>query len=217
MVSQTQGDGLLATPEQAAEGLWSFFQPIAPASPHHADELLVNLVEHRLREDPLLVGLWAEGIKKTLVFTSRHQAPLDPEFVHQPGKTKAIHEHTNAAHNTGLVDKNFVCSHGDVIGCRGARFFYHGIHRFLVLGLKPANLIIDDARLHWATTGRVDQQNNCLGTRVFKSPFERRSDQLGAGLGPRSNLSLDFHHRGVRRGDIPGRAVLTKAQPGQHN
>ena len=159
---------MLTAPEQAAEHLGRFLEPLTPAVFHHRDELLVNLIEHGLRISALALTLVAKGVEKTLVVTGGQQATLNAELVHQAGETKAIHQHADAAHNTGLVHVNLVGSHGDVISSRCTGFFNHGVHRLLVLGFETQDFVIHHAGLHRAAAGGVDQQDHGAGAFVLK-------------------------------------------------
>jgi hypothetical protein len=87
------------------------------------------------------------------VLAGCEQAPLHAQLVHQAGKTKAVHEHTDASHNTGLVDVNFVSRHRDVIRRRGTGFFHHGIDGLVVLGPQAVDFVVDDAGLHRTAAG----------------------------------------------------------------
>ena len=141
---------MLTAPEQAAEHLRRFLEPVTTAVFHHRDELLVNLIEHGLRISALALTLVAERVQKTLVFAGSQQATLHAELVHQAGETKAIHQHADAAHNAGLVHVNLVGRHGDVISSRCTGFFNHGVHRLLVFGFETQDFVIHHAGLHRA-------------------------------------------------------------------
>ena len=106
---------MLTRPEQATEGFRRFFQTRATAGFNHGNELLVNLVEHGLRECTLLFALRTERIEKTLVLASRQQPAFHTQLFHQAGETKTIHQHANAAHNAGLVDIDLVGCHCNVV------------------------------------------------------------------------------------------------------
>ena len=162
MVGQTHVNGLLPCPEQAAEHLRGVLQTVTPALLHHGDELLVDLVQHGLRILALLFGLRAERVHEALVLARRQQPALHAQLVHQAGEAKAVHQHTNAAHDAGLVHIDVVGGGGDVVGRRCAGFLHHGVHRFLVFFLQAADLVVDDAGLHGAATRRVDQQHHGL-------------------------------------------------------
>ena len=57
----------------------------------------------------------AERIQKTLVFTGRHQAALNTQLLHQVRKAETIHQHTNTADHTGLIDKDVIGTRRNVI------------------------------------------------------------------------------------------------------
>ena len=153
MVGQPHVDGLLAGPEQAAEGFRCGLEAVAPALFHHVNELLVDLVQHGLGKFTLFFGLGAERVHKTLVFTCGEQTALHTQFVHQAREAKTVHQHTNAADDAGLVDVDFVGRCGDVVRGRGACFFHHGVHRFLVFFFQAQDFVVDDASLHRAAAG----------------------------------------------------------------
>jgi len=58
LIGQAHFDRLLATPEQAAEHLGSFFQSLVASSLDHLNELLMDLVQQSLGVGALSLGLW---------------------------------------------------------------------------------------------------------------------------------------------------------------
>ena len=196
-IGQTQFNGLLATPKQAAENIGRFLQTVSATVTNHLDELLVNLVQQSLCMGALGLALAAEGVQQAFVFTSGHQAAFHTELVHQAGEAKAVHQHTNAADDAGLVDKNLVCGHGDVVSRRSACFFHHRIHRLLVQGLETANFIVDHASLDRAATRRIDEQDDGLRTFVLEGLADRIHHPFGIGIGIGVDVPLDFNQGGV--------------------
>ncbi len=207
---------MLSGPEQSAESLGGFFEARTTARFDHTNELLVDLVQHRLCKHTLFLGLWAERIHEALVFTGRHQAALYAQLLHQTGKTEAIHQHANAAHHTGFVHVNFVGPHGNVVGRRSAGFLHYRVQRLLVQSLQPQNFIVDDASLHRTATRRVDQQNHRLRALVFKRAAHGSHHQLCTGFGTRRNFALNFDQRGMGAGVVCRRTTTVHAQHDDH-
>ena len=147
----------------------------------------------------LRFALRAVGVKKTFVLARGQQAALHAEFVHQSGKSKAIHQHANAAHDAGFVDINLIGGHRNIVGRRGARLFHHGVNGLFVFGFETANFVIHDARLTWAAAGRVDEQHHRFGALVFKGRSQRRHNGLGAGIAVVGDFTFELNHSCVRQ------------------
>ena len=160
--------------------------------------------------------LWAEGIQKTFVFARSEQAALDTQLAHQVGKTKPIHQHANAADNTGLVHENFVCRRSQIIGSRSARFFYHSVNGFAMKLAQPTYFVINQAGLHRRPPRRIDHQHQSSGALIIKSAAHGRDDVFGTGVRAIGNFSLDRDHRRMRHGRADRLCVVAHQVPDQH-
>ena len=156
------------------------------------------LIEHALGIGLLLGGLRAEGIEKALVLAGRHETTLDTELVHQADETEAVHQHADAAHDAGLVNKDAVGGGSDVVGRRGTGVLDDGVHRLFMLFLQATDFVIDHARMHGAAAGRVDQKHHALRADVFEGGAQGRHQELGAGFLTRTDLAANLDHRRVR-------------------
>ena len=173
----------------------------------------MDFTEHGLDVGALRLVLRTEGIEHRLVLTGHHQAALDAHLLHQARETKTVHQHTDAAHQAGLVDIDRIGRCSDVVGGRGAGLFHHGVDLLVVQRLEPGDLVIDDARLHRAAARRVDQQHQRLGAIVIKRRPHRTEHVVGTGLGAGGDLALDLDQRGVWRAHRTGPLVLLEPQP----
>ena len=173
----------------------------------------MNFRQHGLDVRLLALVLRAERVEHRLVFTRRHQSALDAQLVHQSGEAKTVHEHANAAHQTGFVDIDVVGRRRDVVRSRRAGFFHDGIDLLAVHRLEAMDLVVDDAGLHRAATRRIDQQHHRLGTIVLKGLTNGRHHVLGAGLGLGGDFAADFHHRRVGRGSLVRDLARLKREP----
>ena len=59
------------------------------------NELLVNFLQHRLREFFMFWIFSRERIEQRLVFTRCHQPALNTQLVHQSFEAETAHQHTN--------------------------------------------------------------------------------------------------------------------------
>src|SRR6188768_2147109 len=91
LVDQALSQCLFTIPEQTREGLRGLLQARAAPLFHDLDELLMDLVDHRLGEGGLLLVLRRERVEHALVGTGREQAALDAELFHRTGEAEAVH------------------------------------------------------------------------------------------------------------------------------
>src|SRR4051812_19136092 len=94
-VGEPELDALLAGPDEPAEGFLRFLQPLASALANDADELLMD-VRRELPGELLMLFLErAERVEKRLVLSSRDEAALDAELLHQAGEAEPVHQDTD--------------------------------------------------------------------------------------------------------------------------
>ena len=150
------------------------FRRCAAAVLHHLDELLVDLVDHRLRIGLVLLVLRRERIEHALVLAGGEQAALDAELFHRAGEAEAVHQHADRADQARLVDVDLVGGHRDVVGARGAHLLDHRVHLLLVLGLQAPDLVVDDAGLHRAAAGRLMRSTTACDVASSNALLQRR-------------------------------------------
>ena len=82
---------------------------------------------------------------------------------------------------------------------------------------EAQQLIIDDASLYRAPARRIDQENHCLGARIFERTPHGSHYHFGASVRARGDFTLDLHHGGVARRRDAGGTAFADQYPGSKN
>ena len=160
--------------------------------------------QHTLPELGFLSFLRLEWIEKRLVLTRGVHPAIHTQLLHHPDKAESSRRHTNGADQTGLVGINLIGRTGNVVSPRRPQISDHRIQldRW-IFGTQATNLVIDIARLHWATTRTVDTQDNPFGIGILKGRAQAADNIVGTGRLLISNHAAHFDHRGMTASGRP--------------
>ena len=182
-------DAALAGPEQAGEQIRRFLQARAAAVAHDLDELLVDLVEHRLRMRLVLGRHRREAVEKALVLAGGEQAPFHARLVHQAGEAEALDHHADRTDQARLVDKDPVGCRSQVVAAGGAHLLDHRIERNRRIELAQAlDLVADDAGLNRTAAGAVDAHDD-RGRLLVLERLPSASLTVSASTSPRDSMT----------------------------
>ncbi len=199
-------------------------QALAAAFAHGVDKLRVDLIEHVLRMFVHLRRFRRERVEKALVLTRGVQAALDPQLVHQTREAEAIHQHANRTDDARLVHVNLVGRRSRVIAARGTHVADHDIQRNRrILGAQPANLVVDNARLHRAAARAITAQNHACRTLVVERTFQCRVDIFRIRVRIGRDFAVKRHHcrvppsgRNLVAGEIEGAPYRQQQDDQEH-